>query len=117
MASSDEVRVGDRYVDGDRRITITQIEDGRACYSVLRTDTAAVWSAWASIPVPAGWVKVGSASPRPRMCMNHPLLEAEPGLFYCPDCVDQMAAGWAGLSPDEAKEKTTALLLEDQGHD
>jgi hypothetical protein len=116
----DEVRVGNRYIDGDRRITITEIEDGRACYSVLRSDTGAIWSAWASIPVPDSWVKVGTGplvlDPVP-MCIHHPLREAEAGTLFCPECVDQLATGWAGLSPDEAKEKTTALLLEDQGHD
>jgi hypothetical protein len=109
--ADDKVRVGDRYVDlSDRKITITKVEDGVIEYSLLVSETGAAWATRTTVPLPYEWTKVGSGPEVVLMCVLHPLREREPGLIYCPECVDQGAGQWSKFSLDEAQDMAARLL-------
>jgi hypothetical protein len=107
---SDEVRVGDRYIDGEDKITITAVDADRIMYSVMHVGSTEVWTSDSPLPLPLTWTKAGSGPKVVLVCINHPLREREPGTLYCPECVDQYAADWAVLAPAEAAVVRRTLL-------
>lgn len=108
---SEDVRVGDRYVWMDRKITISRIDDEVVDFEVL-TDDGKSWSSKTGLPLPHQWIKAGSGPVPQLYCLNHPLREVEPGQFFCPECVDQYAANWAGLPSSEVQEAMATMLEE-----
>jgi hypothetical protein len=114
---SDETRIGDRYVTGERNeqhVTITAVDVERriVSYAALNSETKSRWDSKTSLPVPPKWTKTGSGPvpvPQCVICKDRP---AEPGLIYCPDCVEAEAEVWATFTPKQAQDKTTRLLKE-----
>lgn len=112
----DEVRVGDAYLHGEDKVTISEVdtERGIAVARVMKAD-GIVWGMHVPLPLPASWTKVASGPkpiPEPQMCLAHPLREVEPGTFYCYECVDALAAVWAGYTAEEAQRLAAKLLRE-----
>lgn len=105
------VRVGDRYVAGDLRITITHVDRDpmQIRYAVLNRVTEAEWQSRTGA-IPAAWEKVYSA-PRPvTKCVECQQADAEPGQLYCWDCAVDHAGEWAGLSDVDATAKMVSLI-------
>jgi hypothetical protein len=112
---SHEVRVGDRYVHGDSKITITGVEvakygDRYARYSVLH-DNGTTWAGRCEIPVPERWVKAGSGPKVVVLCLLCETEDTEPGMDFCLDCADKLTEQWAGLDAEEIKDRVVALHL------
>jgi hypothetical protein len=112
---SDEVRVGDRYVHGDSKITITGIEVGKykvryARYSVLH-DNGTTWESRCEIPVPEAWTKAGTGPKVKVLCLLCDTEDVEPGMDFCLGCADKLAEQWAGLSAAEIQDRVAALHL------
>jgi hypothetical protein len=112
---TDEVRIGDRYIHGDSKITITGMEIGKygvmnARYSVLH-DNGTTWESRCSLPVPKRWTKAGSGPKVVVLCLLCETAEPEPGMDFCLGCADKLTEQWAGLSAEEIQERVVALHL------
>jgi hypothetical protein len=109
-----DVRVGDRYIRGDERMTVSRI-DGAVIEGTVMTGvgpSGAVWTMTYALPLDAKWTRVGRGPEIVKTCINHPLREREVGTMLCPECVDQHAASWSGLSPGHAEALYASLLKE-----
>jgi hypothetical protein len=108
-----DVRVGDRYIRGIEKMTVTKIDLALVIGTVMTGvgASATMWEMTYALPL-TGWTRVGRGPEVVEMCVNHPLREREVGTMYCPECVDQQAANWASLTPGHAEALYTALLKE-----
>ena len=114
MTAYRDVRVGDRYIRGDERMTVTGVNGAVIEGTVLTGGVGPRGGSWAltyALPL-SGWTRVGRGPEVVEMCINHPLRERELATLYCPECVDQKAASWAGLTPGHAEAMYAALLKE-----
>jgi hypothetical protein len=108
---SEEMRVGDRYVRGEDKITITAVDGTTADYTVL-AENGTSWSSRCSVPPPKDWRKAGSGPPEPTpLCMYCEVEEVEPGMLFCLECADIVVAQWAGLPFGEIADRVAALKV------
>jgi hypothetical protein len=110
-----EVRVGDRYLHADIRITITHVDTDptRIRYSAMNPDTKAVWESRVG-EIPSSWVFVGSEPVPALSCLGCHQDEAEPGTIYCFDCAVIYADSWAGVHKEDAKRMVRLMIDDDE---
>lgn len=106
------VRVGDRYVRGEDKITITDIDGADVEVSILTGGSKTVWTAHNTLPLPTTWEKVGSAPEPTVRCAVCVTAEAEPGLLLCFECINTQAGSgnWANISTDQAEALAETLV-------
>jgi len=123
-----EVREGDRFEYGHRKITIMKVEGHEVRYAQMDEDKS-IWSLTTVLPLPSDWVRVGRG-PKPKrkikvkICSECGREPAEPGQVYCWNCMALVAENWAGLHPQRARFETKLLAArmteeerEDDGED
>jgi hypothetical protein len=90
------VVVGDRFIRGSERITVSKIE-GACIHVQVMTGTAPgspVWTSVYALPLDDTWVKVGSGpAEKCPTCLQEDL---EPGEMLCWTCAGKYAEGFAG---------------------
>jgi hypothetical protein len=118
IAVTDDVRVGDRYIRGIEKMTVTKVDRAVIECSMMTGSGASAtgWKMTFALPLNDSWTRVGRGPEIVEMCINHPLREREMGTMYCPECIDQHAASWAGLTPGHA-EALYARLLKEHEHE
>jgi hypothetical protein len=105
-----DIRVGDRFEYGHRKITITGVKDNEIAFAQLDEDDKTIWSLTTLLPLPSDWVLIGR-EPEPKMlCANCLIVEAEPNSVYCWTCLALHAGEWATLTEEEARFRTISML-------
>lgn len=104
-----EVRVGDRYVNGGDKITITRVDGSEVTYAVLQEGESSSWTIRTATPLPPAWRFVASAPPAPLLCPLCQDEEPEPGLLFCFSCATTHAVQCAGMTAEQVKDAVPLL--------
>src|SRR3954469_3375525 len=115
MATDPEVRVGDRYLHGTGRVTVTAVDGDHISVSVIDGETGKGWTDRLPLPLLSGWVKVGSGPRTAVMCLACDKAEAEPGMLLCFECTTIQAGSgnWTHVTGEGAAALAEILGLSD----